>query len=231
MSMGGMVQTMKKTILFIFCLITLKAYPFVDALKQEVTKVLPTLEGWCSKEKAEAFIDLVIETKPDVCVEVGVFGGSSLYPVASALKYLGKGIVIGIDPWDKIECIKYFDPVEDAEHLKWWGSLNVNYIYQSFNNMLRKQKLENYVKIIKQTSELAVSEIDQIDILYLDGNHSEYCSVQDVELYLPKVKEGGYIWINDTLWKERQDAVELLVDNCDVVRLIDNGNCILFKKR
>src|SRR5579871_2093055 len=177
---------MKKIIIFLFCLISLKAFPFVEALKQEVSAVLPTLEGWCSKAKAAAFIDLVLETKPDLCVEIGVFGGSSIYPVASALKYNGKGLVIGIDPWDKIECIKYFDPIDDAEHLKWWGSLNVNYVFQSFTNMVRKHKLENFVKVIKTTSEQAASQImdEEIDILHLDGNHSEYCSVQDVELYL-----------------------------------------------
>lgn len=233
MSMGDLVQTMKKMLLFFSCLFSLQADTGIDALKQEVSALLPTLEGWCSKTKAAAFIDLIIETKPDVCVEIGVFGGSSLYPTASALKYLGNGIAIGIDPWDKIECIKYLDPIEDAEHLKWWGSLNIHYIYQSLCNMLRKQKLEDYVKIIKATSEKALSMIGEkeIDILYLDGNHSEFCSTQDVKLYLPKVRTGGYIWMNDTLWKERQDAVDLLVEGCDVIRLIDNGNCILFKKR
>ncbi len=225
---------MKKIILFICCIfsqLSLNADAAVDALKQNVCSVLPTMEGWCSKTKATQFIDLVLETKPDVCVEIGVFGGSSLFPVASALKFLGKGIVIGIDPWDKIECIKYFDPIEDAEHLKWWGALNINYIYLSYNNMIKKNKLEDFVKTIRSTSEDAAALIDHIDILYIDGNHSEVCSIQDVELYLPKVRTGGYIWMNDTLWKERQEAVDLLAEKCDVVRLIDNGNCILFKKK
>ncbi len=220
-----------KQLVFLFCCIFSLKGETIDALKQNVCNVLPTLEGWCSKDKALAFIDLVLETKPDICVEIGVFGGSSLFPVASALKYLKSGVIIGIDPWDKIECIKYFDPIEDAMNLKWWGSLNIHYIYQSYNNMLRKQHLEDYVETIRATSEQAASSIDSIDILYLDGNHSEFCSIQDVELYLPKVRPGGYIWMNDTLWRERQDAVDLLTAECDVVRLIDNGNCILFKKK
>jgi cephalosporin hydroxylase len=221
-----------KTILFLlFSFFALHANGSIDALKQEVLRILPTLEGWCSKEKAIAFIDLVLEIKPQTCVEIGVFGGSSLFPVASVLKYLGSGTIIGIDPWDKIECIQHFDPIEDALHLKWWGSLNINYIYQSYNNMIRRQKLEDFVETIRATSEQAAESIEEIDILYLDGNHSEFCSLQDVKLYLPKVKQGGYIWMNDTLWKERQDAVELLTESSDVVRLIDSGNCILFKKR
>jgi cephalosporin hydroxylase len=221
-----------RSILFgLCCLISVSLFGNVEDLKRNVTATLPSLEGWCTKEKALHFIDLVLEVKPSVYVEVGVFGGSSLFPVASALKYLGSGQIIGIDPWDKIECIKYFDPIENAEDLKWWGSLKINYIYQSYTNMIKKHKLEDFVKTIRATSEDAAPTIGEIDILYLDGNHSEVCSTQDVHLYLPKVKRGGYIWMNDTLWKEREEAVDLLVEACDAVKVIDNGNCILFKKR
>ena len=222
-----------KHILFFCCALfsILNADTTVDALKQNVYNVLPSLEGWCSQEKASQFIDLVLEVKPDVCVEIGVFGGSSLFPVASALKFLGKGIVIGIDPWDKIECIKYFDPIEDADHLKWWLSLNITYVYHTYMNMIKKNKLDNFVKTIKSTSQEAASLIDEIDILYIDGNHSAVSSVEDVKLYLPKVRQGGYIWINDTLSEERLEAVDLLLEACDVIELIDSGNCILCKKK
>ena len=72
--------------------------------------------------------------------------------------------------------------------------------------------------------------IDCIDILYIDGNHSEPASMKDVMLYLPKVRQGGYIWYNDSIWPERQEALDLLSEECEVVKLIDDGNCILFKK-
>jgi len=234
--MGDLDQTMKN-LMFVFacCCSALAAEEpeiSVDALKQEVFEVIPTLYGWCSKEKADNFIDLVLDVKPQVYVEIGVFGGSSLFPVASALKYLGEGVVIAIDPWDKKETIKYFDPTEDATDLKWWTSINFERIYYSYMHLIKRFDLEEYCLTMKMTSEKAAPKINTpIDILYIDGNHSEACSIQDVELYLPKVKEGGYIWMNDTLWASRQQAVELLSDACDVVKVIDNGNCILFKKR
>jgi len=204
----------------------------VDALKHEVFEVIPTLYGWCTKEKADHFMDLVLEVNPQVYVEIGVFGGSSLFPVASTLKFLGEGVVIAIDPWDKKETIKHFDPTEDATDLKWWTSINFERIYYSYLHLIKRFDLEEYCLTMKMTSEKAASKINTpIDILYLDGNHSEVCSTQDVELYLPKVKQGGYIWMNDTLWATRQQAVELLSESCDVVKVIDNGNCILFKKR
>jgi cephalosporin hydroxylase len=202
-----------------------------DALKQRVCNVMPYLEGWCSKEKALSFIDLVLEVKPKVCVEIGVYGGSSLFPVASALKYLGEGVVIGIDPWDRVESIRYFDPERDRAMMEWWGKINLTYIYYSYLNMLRRYELEEQVTTLKMSSEKAAAEVGEIDILYLDGNHTEYMTTLDVQLYLPKVRSGGYIWLNDTLWECIQPAIDLLLDECDAIKLIDNGNCILFRKR
>jgi len=225
-------KTITRSVLFFFCLFaSLHADPKVEGLKQKVCNVLPSLEGWCTTEKALSFIDLVLEVQPEVYVEIGVFGGRSLFPVASALKFLGKGTVIGIDPWDKIECIKYYDPIADQLNLQWWGKVNLNYIYSSYISMLKKYELEKFCRTIRATSEKAAAEIDAIDILYIDGNHSEEASLLDVVLYLPKVRQGGYVWMNDSLWPDRQTAVELLLEECDAVKLIDNGNCILFKKR
>jgi len=223
---------MKKTILlFVLAFRFVYGEPDVDLLKQEVLTNLPHIDGWCSKEKAIHFIDLIMKEKPKVWVEIGVFGGSSVYPVASAFKLLGSGTVIAIDPWDKIECIKYYDPIKDSTDLKWWGNLNLNQIYTSFLNLLKSNLLEPYCKVLRASSEIAPKEIESIDVLHLDGNHCEIPSTLDVELYLPKVKPGGFIWMNDSSWEQRQDAVEKLAASCDVVKVIDNGNCVLFRKR
>lgn len=204
----------------------------VDKLKLEVSSNITSLEGWCSVERAMHFIDLVLEIKPKVCVELGVFGGRSLYPVATALKFLGDGIAIAIDPWDRFECIKYYDPMKDEASLRWWGKLNIDFIYSSYLYMLKRFDLETYVETIRKTSEEAEREIDEvIDIIHLDGNHSRLTSSLDVILYLPKVRKGGYIWMNDALWNDRLEAVDLLKQSCDIVKQVDNGNCILFRKR
>ncbi len=200
-------------------------------LKQYVCTVLPTLEGWCSEEKAENFINLVLKVKPKVCVEIGVFGGASLFPVASALKFLDSGLVIAIDPWDKLECIKNFDPIEEAAHLNWWGKVNLDRVYNNYLNSLKQYGLENYCLTIRKSSAKAADDIGTIDILYIDGDHSEDGFTSDTLLYLPKVCSGGYVWLNDSLSVQAQPSIDLLLDSCDVVRLIDGGNCILFKKR
>ena len=124
------------------------------------------------------------------------------------------------------------DPQQDAVHYEWWNKVNYERAYYSYLSFLKNFELENYCITIRMSSEKAVSKIfSSIDILYIDGNHSEASSIEDVTLYLPKVRQGGYIWFNDSLWTSRQEAVELLLNACDVVKVIDNGNCVLFKKR
>lgn len=223
---------MKKMLIFMLSLIgVLHADSKTDELKKQVFLVLPSLEGWCSREKALNFIEMVLEVKPQVWVEIGVFGGSSLFPVASALKHRGEGIVIGIDPWDKLECIKHFDPKKDEVQFKWWSSLDLQAIYQGLLGVVKRYALGPYCKMIVSTSRSAASQIDQIDVLHWDGAHARSACLQDVKLYLPKVRSGGYIWLNDSLWEEMQEGIEFLLGSCEVVKLIDQGNCILFRKK
>lgn len=221
---------MRIAISFIFCVGVLFADPIED-LKKGVCDALPNMYGWCTKEKAIEFIDLVLEVKPDICVEIGVFGGKSLFPVASALKFLNQGIVVGIDPWNKDEIIPYFDTVKDKAHIEWWSKVKMDHVYYSCLNMLSQYQLEDYVATLKTTSAFACAAIGDIDILYIDGNHNETISNRDVQLYLPKVRSGGYIWLNDSLWTDLQSSVDLLSEECDFIKVIDGGNCILFRKR
>jgi cephalosporin hydroxylase len=223
-------KTVKYLICFLVALIPLNGGP-VEDIKKSVCDAMQGMYGWCSKEKAVQFIDLVLEVKPEVCVEIGVFGGQSLFPVASALKYLDHGVVVGIDPWSLNEIIPYFDPVKEKAHVDWWSRVNMEQIYYSYLNMLSQHQLEDYVITIRNASSQAIHAISQIDILYIDGNHSEAASCQDVKLFLPKVRSGGYIWLNDSLWSDLQSAVDLLFEDCEFIKLIDGGNCILFRKK
>lgn len=209
----------------------LDAMQTIDEIKNQVCTIQPSLQGWCSKEKALTLIDIVTELNPKVCVDIGTFGGSSLFPVACALKFLESGVVIGIDPWDKLECIKYYDPVKDEENLRWWMQLDLDAIYNSYLKEIKRFGLEGYCITMRMTSERAATSIEEIDLLHIDGNHNEQNMTQDAVLYLPKVRSGGYILLNDSLWDDAQKAVDILLKECDVIKLIDCGNCIVFKKR
>jgi len=207
-----------------------------ENLKTKICRTLPRLKGWCDAEKACAMMDLVSEVRPDICVEIGVFGGASVLPTTAALKFLGHGVLFAIDPWDNGESIRN---LLEGENREWWSDVDMNRIYRSYVRMVHEFGLEQYCVTIKETSASAASRISAIDILHIDGDHSEASSFFDASTYLPKVKHGGYIWFDDTDWAEGHDqvpstkkAVEFLQNSCTLVKVgSSNGHSWLLLRK
>jgi predicted O-methyltransferase YrrM len=195
----------------------------VDHLVSE--KRVPRLQGWCSKEKARALVELILEHRPPVSVEIGVFGGMSLIAQALACKYLGHGRVHGIDPWSVDDAL---DGVQEKENIDWWRNLNYEQIYKGCLAAVLECDVTNYCTIVRTNSDRAHGMFDYIDVLHIDGNHSEKASTLDVFLYLPKVRSGGFVWFDDFDWHSTKNAVRLVEEKCEAVKEV--GTCRLYKK-
>jgi predicted O-methyltransferase YrrM len=202
-----------------------------EACKRKTLLFQPSLPGWCSKEKATKMMNLIYDSHPAVCVEIGVFGGSSVYPTAIALNYLKSGIIYAIDPWIKDECTKGYE--EGDPNYNWWSMLDLEAIYRDFKKLISSHKLESHCKIMRMTSAQALSHFkdNSIDILHIDGNHSEESALSDIKMYFPKVKAGGYIWFDDADWDSTNQATAFLFDHStfDMDHSVGNS-CLLFRK-
>lgn len=187
--------------------------------------------GWCTKEKGAQMMDLILEIQPDVCVEVGVFGGASVYPTASTLKFLKKGKIFAIDPWSNPECLEGYGP-EDSNY-QWWSTVDLENVYQGFMKMLSRFKLHSYCSVMRMTAKEALQYFDDesIDILHIDGNHTEDSSLSDAKMYLPKVKKGGYIWFDDANWNSTRQAWKFLTIFCEKDEMRSTSEYFLFKKK
>ena len=187
--------------------------------------------GWCKKDKAEKMMDLIHEVHPEICVEVGVFGGSSIYPTAQALKYIDKGIVHAIDPWENVDCIKGYN--SNDPNYKWWQKVDLEKVHQGFLTLLTKYQLTEFCSTMVMTSEKAVVffEDESIDILHIDGNHTSEISCTDAEIWYPKVKQGGYIWFDDINWASTLKAQSYLNERCALIDAFCVGDeCYLYRK-
>ena len=172
-----------------------------------------TLNGWCTREKAEFLYNLVVKSESELTVELGVFAGRSLIPMALAHKAQGKGHVYGIDPWQKSASTQNYD-TQDANY-QWWNNLNHDAIYTCFLKSLHDYLVDDITTTIRTTSS-AHSTVDtfapeSIYILHQDGNHSEDTSCTEIELYTPKVRKGGYWVMDDTDWETTRKAQELIL--------------------
>lgn len=173
------------------------------------------VSGWCSHAKASILIDIIQKTKPTTIVEIGVWGGKSLIPMAYTLKKQGKGKIYGIDPWDNQESIQ---GVTNPVNLSYWQTVNHERVFQTLVDHLRQFDLKDHAILIRSSSENAPL-IENIDVLHIDGNHSSITSYLDVTKWVPLVKSGGWIIVDDISWYEdgiftQAESVKWLDEYC-----------------
>lgn len=152
--------------------------------------------GWCDATKAATLASLVVAYKPNLVVEVGVYGGSSLFPMAIAVKETGQGKVIGIDPWDKAIAVNNQTTNEDRE---WWMNQDYEKLYSDVLRGIDERGLRDYCSIIRKPSD-HVDPPFGIGIFHCDGSHNDQ-AIRDVVRYAPRVEIGGFCVTDDSDWK------------------------------
>lgn len=188
-----------------------------EAFKNDTISEMETIPGWCSTEKALLMMDVIKENQCQRCVEVGVFSGKSLFPIAKALQYNGSGIVFGIDAWDPSEAVKGYETSDP--NYTWWNQLDFNSLYNQTLKLVQKNHIYKFCNIIKLPAQDAAClfEDETIDFLHLDGNHTAECAIQDLMHYFPKVKDGGYILLNDPNWLCMKCSLVFLLERADTI--------------
>ncbi|MHA1329556.1 MAG: class I SAM-dependent methyltransferase [Candidatus Hodarchaeales archaeon] len=128
--------------------------------------------------------EIVLESKPDLILEIGVGQAQSTRTFLSALKENGKGKLVSIDLRDRTNRV--------PEELRPYWHLVVG-------NSHSKEVFEK------------VKQFGQYELLLIDGDHSYKGVKKDFEMYVPLVKDRGLILMHDTVniregvrdfWKE-----------------------------
>lgn len=194
-------------------------YTVMQNTKQVCFSYMEQLEGWCTRSKASVLIDLIFMLRPNTIVEIGVWGGKSLIPMAQSLKQIKKGKIYGIDPWDNLASMEGME----GDHYDWWYQVDHKSILRGLIEKIFQFNLIEQIELIKATSEEAPI-IDNIDILHIDGNHSEKASMLDVNKWVPLVRKGGMIILDDMDWVTNESAVKFLDSHCIRVAVFQEGN-------
>jgi hypothetical protein len=159
-----------------------------------ITSTVETMSGWATKTKACALASLVLARKPQVVVEIGVYAGRSLLPMAMALREIGSGKIIGIDPYSAIESSKN----EWGENELWWRNLDHEKIYNEFQSYVRRFDLGAYIELIRKPADKV--EAFAAEIAHMDGNHQEGV-VSEAERFGAKMPTGGCAVFDDRHWQ------------------------------
>jgi hypothetical protein len=206
--------------------------PVLAAIEAEIFEHVKG--SWCSEPKAKLLLELVVLTRPRVCVEIGAFSGSTTLPILAGLRHVGGGRGYVVEAWSNEEAIRGL-PSDDA-HTSWWKSVDMATVRSQFEQMLESWSLQSWCDVLAETSGQAVSRLPAIDLLHLDGNFSPEGAALDSEQYLPKVAAGGHVVMSNVLATvagrpTKMAALWPLFDACDIVCEVDAGNTLLFRKR
>ena len=194
-------------------------------LQQNIERASRNLHGWCTLEKALALAELILEIIQRKVIEIGVYGGRSLIPMALALHQVGHGKVYGIDPWSNQAALEGDVGKENAD---WWNTLDLEMIHRSCMSALRAENLEDWAVILRCRSQDCVELFPGCQILHLDGNHSELVSCRDLDLYLPALQADAYLWFDDADWATTSKAGARL--DQELTRIKQVGQCLLYQK-
>lgn len=184
---------------------------FRRELQDRIETMITPLQGWGTVEKGMRLAELVLASEAEISVEIGVFGGRGLLPLALAHQILGTGYAVGIDPWEVTASLEGENTPENDE---WWRSIDHDAIYVGFIEALVGASLVRESRIMRESAETAVRLFpdESISVLHQDGNHSERVSTREVELWTPKLKPGGYWVFDDTDWASTRRAQERLAE-------------------
>ena len=120
----------------------------------------------------------------------------------------GYGVEIGVHKGDLSKCIlsnwdgtlymvDTWSPMEDYHDDSMSGDLFTN-LNKTIENI---KEYQDRGLIIRMTSEQASNLFadNSLDFVYIDGNHKYEYVLQDLNLWYPKVKKGGYLIGDDYL--------------------------------
>lgn len=137
---------------------------------------------------------LVIAVRPRVVVEIGSFKGQSAMSIAAGLQWLEEHPPSQtLIEWNALEhpapgvppaggTLYCIDPVRHPD----------------FDRMLAKFGHERRIRFIeKRADDVDPATIPDIDLLFIDGDHSYRACKDDFDHFAPRVRPGGLILIHD----------------------------------
>lgn len=195
--------------------------PHDERLYSDITEVLSKipidLGGGCSLDKAYLLAWLIRRHDMKQTVDIGVYRGRSFFPQALAHNRFTGGMVYGVDPYSAAEARE--KDVGSAHHSseainRFIERADWQAIRQSVVSMRKEFGYEDHCALLQKTSAEAGTHFEEkrvsFDMVHVDGNHDTDKVMEDVHLHLPRVREDGFIVLDDVSFQSVRPAYEEL---------------------
>jgi predicted O-methyltransferase YrrM len=204
-----------------------------DELYRVIEETSHLLEGWCGEEKRRYLADLILNNTIHRALEIGIYGGQSLIPVALAMREKNLGTVIGVDPWQAKVSTKYESL--GKKNLDWWGNVDYDRVRGQLLHVVDQYDLYERVVIVQKNSDDAFWLLYgmKFQLIHVDGDHSPEQSLKDVKNAIHALDVNGILVIDDVLWKEMEDTMDYLSRDHTLAlfHTIDEGQGVNFYRK
>lgn len=144
--------------------------------------------------------------KPEVAVEIGSAIGWSACMLGSALKANGRGMLYAIDPHRPTA----------------WNDGTVTDTFPIISDNVAKLRLQRHVTVVRKTSQEAARDWNrQVDLIFIDGDHSYEGVKSDWELFLPHMHAFTVAVFHDTIWEVGKAPENFYRADMGVPRFVD----------
>jgi MMP 1-O-methyltransferase len=158
-------------------------------LRNVISKIgaYKAIEGWLTEYEAYGLYSIARKIKNDgIIVEIGSWKGKSTYCLARGSK---KAKVYAIDPFN--------GEGEPGSKEIYEQTKGENPLIEQFTFTMRKLGVLHNITPLIGFSNQFVNNFNEIDFLFIDGDHSIEGCDYDYKSFSPLVKVGGYIAFHD----------------------------------
>ncbi len=156
----------------------------------DIKEKVSSINGWLDIDEACLLYDMAANADGDI-IEIGSWQGRSTAALALGAASGKKASVWAVDPF-----------IGTQSHPRKTNHDTLPVGNECSPQMLRENLdrvgVNGSVKIIAKPSQDAAGDVpDQCSLLWIDGDHAYDAVCRDFDLYLPKVKVGGFVVIHD----------------------------------
>jgi predicted O-methyltransferase YrrM/glycosyltransferase involved in cell wall biosynthesis len=167
---------------------------YSDQVVLQIIRNYDLIEGWLSPREAVQLYRLsrIKQDHPPVVCEIGSWVGRSSYVLARGIDWHPAGKVYCVDPFDgrgeAFSAILYQTHAE-----RYPGGQKAE-----FERNMKRFGIAAHIVSISMASENALEFVpNEIDLLFIDGDHSHEAVLRDFRLWGPRVRPGGWIAFHD----------------------------------
>ncbi len=199
-------------------------------LRREVEEVCAGVPvddgGGASPLKVLLLAELIVTHELSRVVEIGVYRGRLFLPLGLLMSRLGRGEAVGIDPYSSDAAVQRDVEREGIDLLTWPTTIDWDGMHAEVLAAISRWGMREHARLVRSSSEKVAADFASapIDLLHVDGNHDREAVTRDVELFLPHMRDGAFLVMDDIAWPSVRPVYEELAETHELLfSLVESG--------